>query len=136
MPIYTIQLKRGKALSWLERNIVLEVGEPGFETDTGRLKIGNGRTAWNDLPYVGSSIFSALTHEDFPKLGRADTLYRATQEKSLYQWNEIDHAYELLISGDYVTNDDLDDYAKLTFTQELYDNITALTNQEILEICK
>lgn len=44
--------KRGKAASWTKQNIVLGPGEPGFELDTGKLKVGNGATAWNDLPYL------------------------------------------------------------------------------------
>lgn len=44
--------KRGKAASWAEQNITLGPGEPGFEIDTGKLKVGNGTTAWNDLPYL------------------------------------------------------------------------------------
>jgi len=29
-------------------------GEPGVETDTGQMKIGNGVSPWNTLPYVGA----------------------------------------------------------------------------------
>ena len=36
---------------WRSSNPVLEAGEPGFETDTKKLKMGNGSSAWNDLPY-------------------------------------------------------------------------------------
>ena len=46
------QLRRGNAEVWARNNPVLERGEPGFEIDTGRLKIGNGQTAWNDLEYL------------------------------------------------------------------------------------
>lgn len=46
------QLRRGNAEVWARNNPVLERGEPGFEIDTGRLKIGNGETAWNDLEYL------------------------------------------------------------------------------------
>ncbi len=49
----TFRLKRGLAEKWQELNLVLDPGEPGFELDTYRLKIGDGQTAWNDLPYVG-----------------------------------------------------------------------------------
>jgi hypothetical protein len=48
-----IKFKRGKSTSWQTKNLLLDVGEPGFETDTLRLKIGDGVTLWNDLPYVG-----------------------------------------------------------------------------------
>lgn len=49
----TFRLKRGLAARWQELNLVLDPGEPGFELDTYRLKIGDGKTAWNDLPYIG-----------------------------------------------------------------------------------
>ena len=49
----TFRLKRGLAEKWQELNLVLDPGEPGFELDTYRLKIGDGQTPWNDLPYIG-----------------------------------------------------------------------------------
>ena len=44
--------KRGTSEKWKETNLVLDEGEPGFEIDTGKLKIGNGKTRWNTLPYI------------------------------------------------------------------------------------
>jgi hypothetical protein len=45
-----------------------------------------------------------------------------------------------MFSNDYISLEDLDntleDYATVTFTQELYNNMIALSEQEILEICK
>ena len=32
--------------------MLLGPGEPGFEIDTGKLKVGNGVDKWNDLPYI------------------------------------------------------------------------------------
>jgi hypothetical protein len=49
----TFQFKRGTADRWEELNLVLAAGEPGFEVDTNRFKIGNGKTPWNELPYMG-----------------------------------------------------------------------------------
>jgi Major tropism determinant N-terminal domain len=46
-----IQLRRGKAAFWTDENPVLHQGEPGYETDTGMLKIGDGLTFWRDLEY-------------------------------------------------------------------------------------
>lgn len=45
--------KRRRAAGWLQTNEILPDGEPGYERDTGRLKIGNGVTPWADLPYFG-----------------------------------------------------------------------------------
>lgn len=46
-----IQFKRGLAASFVLTNPVLAAGEPGYETDTGKFKIGDGVTAWNSLPH-------------------------------------------------------------------------------------
>lgn len=48
----TIKLRRGNAANWSSQNIVLASGEPGYEIDTGRFKIGNGSTPWNSLSYA------------------------------------------------------------------------------------
>lgn len=57
--------KRGKAASWTKQNIILGPGEPGFELDTGKLKIGNGTTPWNELPYlVNEDIATFLGSQD------------------------------------------------------------------------
>ena len=52
----TILLRRGAAIQWSNANTVLGAGEAGVETDTGRLKIGDGATAWNSLPYFPRGI--------------------------------------------------------------------------------
>lgn len=50
------QFKRGAAQAWTDKNPILFAGEPGYELDTGLLKIGNGATAWNDLPYYNGQF--------------------------------------------------------------------------------
>lgn len=96
----TIQFKRGVATRWAELNPVLQAGEPGFVTDENRLKIGDGITAWNDLPYQGeNSVVNASTHYDFPSIGRVNAIYKAEQEKLIYQWNPDELKYEQLGFG-------------------------------------
>lgn len=46
-----IQLRRGTAAFWEDANPILHSGEPGYETDTGKLKIGDGRLPWRELEY-------------------------------------------------------------------------------------
>ena len=50
-----IILRNGTAAQWAEKNPVLLAGEAGIETDTQRVKYGNGTTAWNDLEYAAGS---------------------------------------------------------------------------------
>ena len=52
------QFKRGTAARWAEVNPVLMQAEPGFEIDTGKLKVGNGQDKYLDLPYVGAEDIS------------------------------------------------------------------------------
>ena len=55
MPVVTqIQIRRGTAAQWTSSNPTLASGEWGFETDTGKVKIGDGTTAWTSLGYTGA----------------------------------------------------------------------------------
>jgi hypothetical protein len=54
-----IQWRRDTAANWTSNNPTLAQGEPGFETDTGNYKIGNGSTAWTSLAY-GSFTTTAI----------------------------------------------------------------------------
>jgi len=51
MADYRLTLRRDTAANWTSANPTLAQGEPGFETDTLNLKVGDGATAWNDLAY-------------------------------------------------------------------------------------
>lgn len=93
----TFQLKRGTSAKWQELNLILADGEPGFEKDTNRLKIGDGKTPWNNLPYLSEgNVFNAATHYDFPSVGSVSIIYKAEEEKMLYQWNSNSLSYEAL----------------------------------------
>lgn len=47
-----IQTKRGTGAAWAAANPVLASGEIGLNTTNGRLKVGDGVTAWNSLTYA------------------------------------------------------------------------------------
>ena len=47
-----LQLRRDTAANWTSANPVLSSGEIGYETDTGKFKIGNGTTNWTTASYV------------------------------------------------------------------------------------
>ena len=55
-----IQLKHGLAASWTERNPVLLAGEIGIETDTLKMKVGDGTTNWSALGYLGADANDIL----------------------------------------------------------------------------
>lgn len=55
-----LQLKRATAAQWTASNFVLLDGEYGYETDTGRNKIGDGTRGWNSLPYQSAMTGTVL----------------------------------------------------------------------------
>lgn len=46
-----IQLRRDTAANWTTADPTLASGEIGLETDTQKIKVGNGSTAWTSLAY-------------------------------------------------------------------------------------
>ena len=74
-----MQIRRGTTAEWTTRNPVLLAAEPGYEIDTGRLKIGDGAKAWNQLPYYSGEDI-ALEVGDIAGLtdalaGKSDTTH-------------------------------------------------------------
>lgn len=47
-----IQLRRDISTNWTNTNPILSQGEQGIETDTNKIKFGDGVTAWNSLDYA------------------------------------------------------------------------------------
>lgn len=59
--VYEIRFRKGPSNLWAARNPVLGLGEPGYESDTGKMKIGDGVHAWLAIPYfINESDLQAL----------------------------------------------------------------------------
>ena len=56
-----IQIRRGTAAQWTSANPTLASGEFGYETDTGKFKVGDGSTAWTSLTYKASGTVTSIT---------------------------------------------------------------------------
>ena len=54
MATVRLQLRRGTAAQWTSANPTLAAGEMGVETDTRKVKVGDGTTSWTSLDYVAS----------------------------------------------------------------------------------
>lgn len=54
--------------------------------------------------YAHWPIFNAETNVGFPSTGRANVLYKAEQEATLYQWLESDKRYEPIMGQQAVTD--------------------------------
>ena len=67
-----IKLRRDTSAAFASSNPVLGVGEPAYETDTKKLKIGDGTTAYTQLEYFsaggGGSVTDAYTKAETDEL--------------------------------------------------------------------
>ena len=98
-----IRLRRGLAAQWTSANTVLGPGEAGYETDTRKLKIGDGSTAWNSLPYFVGNLPGATLND----LG--DVTITSAANGDFLRWNGtawINDAVNLSTDtvGDYVAS--------------------------------
>lgn len=55
-----IQLRRDTAANWASNNPTPVAGQPCFETDTKKMKVGDGSTAYNSLAYITAGAVGAL----------------------------------------------------------------------------
>lgn len=79
-----IQLRRDTAANWSTNNPTPSAGEPCFETDTGKLKIGDGITAYNSLSYQGGTSDTAVTTDTAQTISGKKTF---TNDIIISQWN-------------------------------------------------
>jgi hypothetical protein len=61
-----IQNRRDTAANWTANNPTLSDGEIGFETDTGKFKIGKSNTAWTSLQYAQVAGDDGLSYDIYP----------------------------------------------------------------------
>lgn len=64
-----LRLRSDSAANWLKANPVLLGGEIGIEADTGKMKVGNSKTAWRVLPYLVTGMSQADILDCFYPIG-------------------------------------------------------------------
>jgi hypothetical protein len=95
MTTIRIQSRRGTAQQWFDEDPTLEAGELGYETDTGKFKIGNGSLTWIYLPYAATKP-SDLANT----LNDLDTQYIQLSEKgNISGVAELNASSNLLVPG-------------------------------------
>ena len=84
MPAQTvIKLRRDTAADWTSADPTLAAGEAGFESDSNKLKIGDGSTAWTSLAYASSGA-SVEVSDSAPSDAEANTLWWDSANAILY----------------------------------------------------
>ena len=77
-----IRFRRDTAANWTSNNPTLTTGELGYETNTGKFKIGNNTNAWNSLPY---SITAELSEGNLNDL--KDVTITSAANGDFLRWN-------------------------------------------------
>jgi hypothetical protein len=98
-----IQLRRDTAATWTSANPTLASGEIGLETDTNKIKFGDGATAWTALGYYGFASINDI----------GDVTISGASSGEVLQWNGaawVNAAIDALPSqtgngGKYLTTD-------------------------------
>jgi len=81
-----IKLRRDTSTRWENINPILSLGEPGLETDTGKIKYGDGITTWNLLPYFDDQTMDlgSIDQHIIPDVDNTYDLGSPTK-----QWREL-----------------------------------------------
>jgi hypothetical protein len=104
------QLRRDTAANWTSANTVLELGEPGFETDTQKLKVGDGVTPWASLDYSIIREFSELLNPPTTLLGygiedAATSTQGALADTAIQPGDELSGVFTGDVSGSVFADD-------------------------------
>ena len=122
-----IQLRRDTLENWQTTNPVLAEGEIGIETDTNRIKIGNGTDTYKDLSYsyIPMSNFKGITSQQTP----GDFLVRNEDVQKDITWSAFrNEELNKTIYAYYPTN--ISGYT----TGYVYDNVDSSSYPQIEHI--
>lgn len=84
-----MQQRRDTAANWTSNDPTLKAGEWGFETDTGKVKIGDGATAWTSLAYLEDAMdpSTALASAVWGDLSDVDMTTAAPTTGQFAEWD-------------------------------------------------
>jgi hypothetical protein len=111
---YKIQIRRDTATNWTSVNPTLGQGELGYETTTGKLKVGDGVKTWTQLDYLigendGSIDLGAVDKHVLPATDNVYDLGSPTK-----QWRELYVSGGSIYVGDIKISNEA---GRLIFTQ-------------------
>lgn len=113
-----IVLRNDTTTNWTTKNPVLSTGELGIETNTRKIKIGDGTTAWNTLSYMdGGGVPPAII---------------ADYTLSAANWDN--NSYTLSITGKTALNNALVSNSNTGTDSQVLENSIAIADANIYKI--
>ena len=80
-----IQIRRDTIVNWESEDPILADGEPGLEQDSGKVKYGDGISAWTILPYAGGLVDLSLYIDGFVPPGARLMRYKSERALTLVE---------------------------------------------------
>jgi hypothetical protein len=108
MAVRKITIRRGTASAWTSTNPTLSSGEMGFESDTGKFKIGTGVLAWTSLGYSNANLANASVD------ALSDVTVTSPSSGQVLKWNGSAWINSTDNAGTTVNS--IDDIADVTIT--------------------
>ena len=100
-----IQLRRDTAANWTSVNPTLAAGEQGFETDTGKFKIGTGSTAWTSLSYApNTNVSGTVTSSGYVEKWLINTIDTSIGNLSLNASTNTSYLYTMPQTSNFTLN--------------------------------
>lgn len=125
-----LRFREDTAENWKTANPILDSSEPGFENDTGLLKIGDGKTRWNSLLYVNlannavqevladGKLYLRVRDEDTPTGRWIELPVKEAPEDGTYIRNGITKTWEKFIPSEKANVVYRDVFTKLDNTSD------------------
>lgn len=99
-PSGVIQLRGGSFEAMSSENPLLARREIAVETDTGKIKVGDGSHYWNDLPYAGGGM-DWPDSDDNVYVIKNGAFVQARLVEQPYEWNpDIDADNDIVLTLD------------------------------------
>ena len=73
-----VDIRSDTSGNFTSANPTLKAGEPAFETDTKKLKVGDGSTAWTSLVYTAIPLTFGIANGNSLKVDEPDGSYTAS----------------------------------------------------------
>lgn len=115
-------LRRDTAANWSAKNPILREGEEGYETDTGKRKVGDGTTEWNNLKY-DSGIVDQTYNPDSENAQSGKAVAEAVAPKA--NKTEVDK-----LKGDKVNKDGVNQVS--FYNIDGFENVGNIASQAVM----
>lgn len=105
-----IQFKRGKTSEWFARSITMEplaAGQPGYDSVKNKIKIGDGKSSWGELPYTGGCTAEEILSPEKDAKERFSVFDRLIAGiKNLFRINTSNDKIAIITYGDETPDDE------------------------------